>query len=167
MHPCHSGLISSNAKLTRNSGAGVCVTQCERSEHHTNDSAWIVECSFLLGAFRAHRLSYSYALSLCILALQTPTERTLYTQRLHDGRWAAFHEMVIFRTETANFMNILNTWFSESCSSLRWLNDISYWFFVMFQYYRKPKPWLFRILCVTWTLNDTCQWPIWQECEFK
>jgi len=29
------------------------------------------------------------------------------------------------------------------------LNDVSYWFIVVFQYYRKPKPWPFRILCVT------------------
>ena len=29
------------------------------------------------------------------------------------------------------------------------LNDVSHWFFVMFQCYRKPKPWLFRIQCVT------------------
>ena len=89
----------SNAKLTRNSRAGVCVTKCERSEHHTNDSAWIVEWSFLLGAFRAHQLSYLYTLSFYILAPQTPTERTLYTQRLHDGRWAAFHGLVNLRME--------------------------------------------------------------------
>ena len=51
---CRSVFFSPNAKLTRNSRAGVCVTQCERSEHHTNDSAWIVECSFLLDS-RSHQ----------------------------------------------------------------------------------------------------------------
>ena len=36
---CRSVFISPNASFTRNLCAGVCVTQCERSEHHTNDSA--------------------------------------------------------------------------------------------------------------------------------
>ena len=32
-------VFSHNAQLTRNLCAGVCVTKCERSEHHTNASA--------------------------------------------------------------------------------------------------------------------------------
>ena len=60
-----------------------------------------------------------YVLSFCILAPQTPTERTLYTQRLHDGRWAAFHGMFSLSREPTFFMNILNAWASESCSSHR------------------------------------------------
>jgi len=39
MYTRRLGFISSNAQLTRNLCAVVCVTKCERSEHHTNDSA--------------------------------------------------------------------------------------------------------------------------------
>ena len=94
------------------------MTQCERSEHHTNDSAWIVECSFLLGAFRAHQLSYLYTLSFCILAPQTPTERTLYTQQPHDGRWAVFIGMISLRRKKTISINMLNSCAPESCSLL-------------------------------------------------
>jgi len=34
-----SYIFYANAQLTRNLCAGVCVVKCERSEHHTNDSA--------------------------------------------------------------------------------------------------------------------------------